>query len=128
MSMFANRRLRMPQSFGQRVASWFGSTAEGTAGAESKSMKLIVGLGNPGQQYAGTRHNIGFEVIERLAAELAWCAPGDFDRVARNKFGALLLEGVLDLQRGDRKLLLLKPTTYMNRSGESVQQASRFYK
>ena len=91
-------------------------------------MKLIVGLGNPGQQYAGTRHNIGFEVVERLAAELAWCAPGDFDRVARNKFGALLLEGALNGHGGDRRLLLLKPTTYMNLSGQSVGAAVNYYK
>ncbi len=87
-------------------------------------VKVIAGLGNPGRQYAGTRHNVGFEVIDRLADRLAIAAPGNFDRVARSKFDALLLEATTD----DDRLLLLKPTTYMNRSGQSVQAAARFYK
>ncbi len=81
-------------------------------------MKLIVGLGNPGPEYDQSRHNVGFWVLDRLARRLA---PGE---IARNKFHGLLLEGRLD----DEKLLLLKPTTYMNRSGLSVSEAMSFYK
>jgi PTH1 family peptidyl-tRNA hydrolase len=88
----------------------------------------VAGLGNPGRQYAGTRHNAGFEVVERLAEKLGWCPPGDFDRLARDKFDALMLEGPFPRPSGDFKLVLLKPTTFMNRSGEALQKAARFYK
>jgi peptidyl-tRNA hydrolase, PTH1 family len=81
-------------------------------------MKLIVGLGNPGQQYEQTRHNVGFVVLDRLARRHA---PG---AIARAKFQGLLLEGEI----AGEKLLLLKPTTYMNRSGMSIAEAVRFYK
>ena len=90
-------------------------------------MKLIVGLGNPGREYVATRHNIGFEVIDKLAARLGWTA-GDFDRLARSKFDGLALDGAYTLPGGgSEKLLLLKPTTYMNLSGRSVQAAMAFY-
>ncbi|MDE2507348.1 MAG: aminoacyl-tRNA hydrolase [Planctomycetota bacterium] len=79
-------------------------------------MKLVVGLGNPGSKYEGTRHNIGYEVVDRLAA-----GPGaKFSR----KFDGLLAETEIDFQR----VLLLKPETFMNLSGRSVGQAVRFYK
>ena len=81
-------------------------------------MKLIVGLGNPGTAYRDTRHNVGFEVLDRLARR---CAPG---AAARAKFHAALVEGDIDTER----VLLLKPTTYMNRSGLAVSEAVRFYK
>ncbi len=81
-------------------------------------MKLIVGLGNPGSQYAETRHNVGFAVLDRLARR--W-APGE---TARSKFHGVLLEGTCHSER----VLLLKPTTFMNRSGLSVSEALRFYK
>lgn len=91
-------------------------------------MKLIVGLGNPGSEYVGTRHNVGFEVIDRFAEKLGWVRPGDFDRVAKAKFDGLTFDGVLNLSNGkSEKVLLLKPTTYMNVSGKSVQQAMAFY-
>ncbi|MGC3945413.1 MAG: aminoacyl-tRNA hydrolase [Chryseolinea sp.] len=91
-------------------------------------MKLIVGLGNPGSEYVGTRHNVGFDVVDRLAEKLGWVRPGDFDRVARTKFDALSVDGLVDVtSSGQEKLLLLKPTTYMNLSGRSVQQAMAFY-
>lgn len=77
-------------------------------------MKLIVGLGNPGPRYRGTRHNIGFEVLDRLAEKLG--APID-----RDKFRGLLAE----TQRGGEKVMLLKPMTFMNLSGDSVAQAAR---
>jgi len=81
-------------------------------------MRLVVGIGNPGSEYDRTRHNVGFEAIDRLARRLA---PGE---VARSRFQGALIEATL----GDDRLLLLKPLTYVNRSGESVAEAVRFYK
>jgi PTH1 family peptidyl-tRNA hydrolase len=92
-------------------------------------MKLIVGLGNPGREYAGTRHNIGFEVVDALASRLGLIGgPGDFERAARAKFSGLALDGAATLPSGAaEKVLLLKPMTYMNLSGSSVQAAMAFY-
>jgi PTH1 family peptidyl-tRNA hydrolase len=93
-------------------------------------MRIVVGLGNPGREYVGTRHNIGFEVIDALAAKLAWTSgAAEFDRLARTKFDALAMDGQMTLATGGgtEKLLLLKPTTYMNLSGRTVQQALAFY-
>jgi peptidyl-tRNA hydrolase, PTH1 family len=86
-------------------------------------MKLVVGLGNPERSYTGTRHNVGFEVVDQLANRLGWTKPGDFDRVAKTKFDGLAFDGVV----GSEKLVLLKPLTYMNLSGKSVQAAMAFY-
>jgi len=78
-------------------------------------MKIVVGLGNPGRQYAATRHNIGYDVIDALSVRLGWTTgPGEFDRLARTKFDGLVMDGTT--ARGS-KLLLLKPTTFMNLSG-----------
>jgi PTH1 family peptidyl-tRNA hydrolase len=93
-------------------------------------MKLVVGLGNPGSEYVGTRHNIGWEVVERLATRLGWIGrPEEFNRLARSKFEGLAIDGTVSLHGtgGTEKLLLLKPTTYMNLSGRSVQAAMSFY-
>jgi PTH1 family peptidyl-tRNA hydrolase len=91
-------------------------------------MKLVVGLGNPGREYVGTRHNIGFEVIDRLGEKLGWMRGGEFDRVARSKFDGLAFDGSLMKVNGEsEKVLLLKPLTYMNLSGQSVQAAMGFY-
>jgi PTH1 family peptidyl-tRNA hydrolase len=79
-------------------------------------MKLVVGLGNPGKKYEGTRHNVGFEVLARLARECGADPP-------RKKFDGELCECPL----GDEKALLLAPQTFMNRSGSSVRQALDFY-
>ena len=79
-------------------------------------MKLFVGLGNPGAQYAGHRHNIGFMAVDRIAAD------HDFGPW-RSKFQGHLAEGRL----GAEKVLLLKPGTFMNRSGQSVQAAMQLY-
>jgi PTH1 family peptidyl-tRNA hydrolase len=79
--------------------------------------KLVVGLGNPGSKYEGTRHNIGFEVIDRLARGGSGVA---FSR----KFDGLLAEADIDF----RRVLLLKPATFMNLSGRCVRQAMQFYK
>jgi PTH1 family peptidyl-tRNA hydrolase len=79
--------------------------------------KLVVGLGNPGSKYDATRHNIGREAVDRLAAG------GSGARFSR-KFDGLLAEAEIDFQR----VLLLKPETFMNLSGRSVAQAVRFFK
>jgi peptidyl-tRNA hydrolase, PTH1 family len=81
-------------------------------------MKLIVGLGNPGEQYERTRHNAGFLVLDRLARRHAAGA------AARGRFHGATLDATID----SVKVLLLKPTTYMNRTGLSVAEAIRFYK
>ncbi len=80
-------------------------------------MQLFVGLGNPGAQYAGNRHNIGFMALDRIAADHGF---GPW----RSKFQGQIAEGRL----GGDKVLLLKPETFMNRSGQSVGEAMRFYK
>ncbi len=88
-------------------------------------MKIVVGLGNPGRQYAATRHNIGYDVIDALSVRLGWTTgPGEFDRLARTKFDGLVMDGTT--ARGS-KLLLLKPTTFMNLSGRAVRAAMDFY-
>jgi PTH1 family peptidyl-tRNA hydrolase len=92
-------------------------------------MKLVVGLGNPGSAYVRTRHNIGWEVIDHLAARLGWTSSADdFNRLAKSKFDGLALDGTLSVSGGGQeKVLLLKPTTYMNLSGRTVQAATAFY-
>jgi PTH1 family peptidyl-tRNA hydrolase len=92
-------------------------------------MKLVVGLGNPGKEYSGTRHNIGFEVVEAFAARNGWLSsPADFKRLAKQKFEGLTLDGAMQLSAGGtEKVLLLEPVTYMNLSGRSVQAALAFY-
>jgi PTH1 family peptidyl-tRNA hydrolase len=80
-------------------------------------MKMIVGLGNPGSEYDGTRHNIGFDVVELLAESLGI-------KVKKRKFGARFGE----VEFEDKKLILLKPQQYMNRSGQAVATATGFYK
>src|SRR3954470_21267634 len=79
--------------------------------------KLVVGLGNPGSKYEGTRHNIGFEVVNRLAE-------GGSGATFARKFDGLMAEAEIDF----RRVLLLKPETFMNLSGRSVRQAVQFYK
>jgi PTH1 family peptidyl-tRNA hydrolase len=81
-------------------------------------MRLIVGIGNPGTEYDRTRHNVGFEAIDRLARRIA---PGE---IARSKFQGAVLESTLT----EDKVLLLKPTTFVNRTGQAVSEAIRFYK
>jgi PTH1 family peptidyl-tRNA hydrolase len=90
-------------------------------------MKLVVGLGNPGREYVGTRHNIGFEVVDRVAAKLGWMKAGEFDRVAKSKFEGLAYDGAVGSSGTAERLVLLKPTTYMNLSGQAVQSAVGFY-
>ena len=80
-------------------------------------MKLIVGLGNPGAEYAGTRHNVGFEVIAELAKRHSIT-------VTKRDFKAVFGDGTI---AGER-VLLARPMTYMNLSGEAVAAILRFYK
>lgn len=81
-------------------------------------MKLIVGLGNPGNEYVGTRHNIGFVAIDLLLNRHAPGAP------ARQRFHS----ATWDVRIADEKCLLMKPLTFMNRSGLAVRDAIQFYK
>lgn len=78
---------------------------------------LIVGLGNPGDNYSRTRHNVGFRAVDRLADRLGV-------RLDRAKFRGLYAQTLWQGQ----KLILLKPQTFMNASGLSVMDAARFYK
>ena len=80
-------------------------------------MKLVVGLGNPGRKYEGTRHNVGFDVLAELARRHGQGSP-------RSAFQGEVVEANLN---GERALLLC-PHTYMNRSGSSVVAARDFYK
>ena len=80
-------------------------------------MKLLVGLGNPGRKYEGTRHNVGFEVLFELAR-----------RHGPAKLKAAFRGETADVQIVDQRLLLLWPQTYMNLSGGSVLDARDFYK
>ncbi|MHC4265606.1 MAG: aminoacyl-tRNA hydrolase [Planctomycetota bacterium] len=78
--------------------------------------KIIVGLGNPGEEYADTRHNIGFRVIDALAKDLDV-------KLKKRKFGALFGQAEFE----NKKLILLKPQSFMNRSGHVVATAAGFY-
>lgn len=80
-------------------------------------MYLVVGLGNPGSKYEHNRHNVGFHIIDALAEK--YNAPS-----FRAKFQGFLSE----ISINNQKLILLKPTTFMNNSGQSVVEAKKFYK
>ncbi|MGZ5568371.1 MAG: aminoacyl-tRNA hydrolase [Limisphaerales bacterium] len=79
---------------------------------------LIVGLGNPGKEYDGTRHNVGFALVERLAN--SWRANWEL----KKKFNSRLAQ----VDRDGRRIVLCEPQTYMNSSGEAVQAVSEYYK
>jgi len=80
-------------------------------------LRLIVGLGNPGRKYENTRHNVGFRAIDYLAREIG-------TKVEKEKYKALLGEGLV---RGE-KVILVKPQTFMNLSGEAVAPLAAWYK
>ncbi|MBI4133347.1 aminoacyl-tRNA hydrolase [Candidatus Uhrbacteria bacterium] len=82
-------------------------------------MKLIVGLGNPGKEYEKTRHNAGFLAIERFRQD---SESGEWK--FEHKFNAEIAEGKID----DERVMLARPHTYMNKSGEAVRALARFYK
>jgi PTH1 family peptidyl-tRNA hydrolase len=84
---------------------------------EVPEIKMVVGLGNPGKEYVGTRHNIGFQVIDALSESLK------ID-VKKKKFSACFGTG----EFADKKLILLKPMQFMNCSGQVVAAATGFYK
>ncbi|MBY0230131.1 MAG: aminoacyl-tRNA hydrolase [Gemmataceae bacterium] len=79
-------------------------------------MRVVVGLGNPGRQYAGTRHNVGFDVIDILAS-----VPG------AGRFVSKFAAQVAEVMEEGEKVLLVKPETFMNLSGRSVRQVADFY-
>lgn len=85
--------------------------------AGGKIEYIIAGLGNPGMEYDNTRHNAGFNVLDTLALQLG-------ENINRLKFKGKTAEASI----GGKRCLLLKPTTYMNNSGESIVQAMEFYK
>lgn len=80
-------------------------------------MKIIVGLGNPGKEYEETRHNLGFMAIDKIAKKLSV-------EINKNKFNGLIGE----LNYDNEKVLLVKPQTFMNLSGNCVEQILDFYK
>ncbi len=80
-------------------------------------MKLVIGLGNPGPQYEHTRHNAGFRVVDKLATKLEW-------KWSERRGRAVLASGTI----GTEKVILAKPLTFMNLSGEAVGELVRWYK
>ena len=109
----------MRPGFLQQVLGKIFSEAGNEENQSSKSpeARMIIGLGNPGAEYAGTRHNAGFEVVDALASQLGV-------EVKKKKFGGFFGQAEL----AGHKLLLLKPAGYMNRSGQAVATAVGFYK
>lgn len=81
-------------------------------------MQIIAGLGNPGSQHAGQRHNIGFMAVDEIVRRHSSFSPW------QKKFSSEISEGRI----GSQKVLLIKPQTFMNRSGQAVGEAMRFYK
>jgi len=80
-------------------------------------MYLIVGLGNPGAQYENTRHNVGFKVIDKLAEDFGM-------KISKAKFKSNYGKGIIE----GEQVVLVKPSTYMNLSGEAVIQFKKFFK
>lgn len=90
--------------------------------ADGPVSALIVGLGNPGEKYLGTRHNAGFMALDYISGRLS-------ADVRTSKFHALVGEAALPLTNGENaRVLLMKPQTFMNLSGKAVAEAARFYK
>lgn len=85
-------------------------------------MKLIVGLGNPEEKYAGTRHNLGFDLVTHFASKLLPVKQDHWE--VSDKFKAEICR----IKEGDYDLLLVKPQTYMNHSGLAVSKIAKFYK
>lgn len=82
-------------------------------------MKIIIGLGNPGNEYAKTRHNVGYGVIDALKDKMNFP-----DFIEKSKFHAFISEG----EFRDEKVILVKPLTYMNLSGKTAAALTKFYK
>ena len=88
-----------------------------SSGSSQPITHILVGLGNVGKEYDGTRHNVGFMAIDHIAKKLGI-------RIDRVKFNAYTAEGSL----GGRRVLFMKPTTFMNLSGVAIAEAAKFYK
>ncbi len=88
-----------------------------SSGTSQPITHIIVGLGNIGKEYEGTRHNVGFMAIDHIAKKLGV-------KIDRVKFNAYIAESTL----GGKRVLLMKPTTYMNLSGVAISEAAKFYK
>ncbi len=84
-------------------------------------MMILVGQGNPGTKYAGNRHNVGFMLVEKLAADHGF---GPW----KSKFQSEVSEGTVAIDGRREKVLLMKPQTFYNESGRAVSEAVRFYK
>lgn len=82
-------------------------------------MKLVVGLGNPGQQYATTRHNLGWQVLDALASRLG---AGEWQQETDRELD------IAEVRLGEERVLLVKPTTFMNNSGRAVAGIAKYYK
>lgn len=95
----------------------FDRISQNSPSAGSKIEYIIAGLGNPGMEYDNTRHNAGFAVLDALAEKAG-------ANINRMRFKGKTAEAVI----GGKRCLLLKPSTYMNNSGESIVQALEFYK
>jgi len=102
----------------EKIRSWLGRRDSASAAPR----KMIVGLGNPGPEYARNRHNIGFQVVDQLAKRHG-LAFDKFQKRARLVVGAIALPG-----DAAQRVLLAKPMTYMNVSGEAVAALAAFYK
>ncbi len=95
----------------------FDRISSNSSASRGKIEYVIAGLGNPGMEYENTRHNAGFQVLDTLAAQLG-------EEINRLRFKSKTAEVTI----GGKRCLLIKPTTYMNNSGEAVVQALEFYK
>ncbi len=94
-------------------------SSDNTTGEALVMPQLIVGLGNPGQKYDRTRHNVGFDLVDRLAKQ--W----SISLAEQRKFQGIVGEG---FAFPGKKVRLLQPLTYMNRSGQSIRAVVDFYK
>ena len=100
-----------------RLAELFASLKHSSPAPKGPITHLIVGLGNPGKQYENNRHNVGFHAVDKLAEKHGI-------EVKSSRFHALVGEGMI----GEHHVLLLKPQTFMNLSGEAVKAAADYYK
>jgi PTH1 family peptidyl-tRNA hydrolase len=105
------------ESVWKALQNWLGGSASEKSEESASGWYVIAGLGNPGPAYEKTRHNVGFEVIDRLAEMLGASAE-------KKKFGARIAEAQTD----GRKVLLVKPETFMNRSGQPIATVMGFYR
>ena len=100
----------------ERLAALFASLSSASTTPTGPVTHIIVGLGNPGAQYDKTRHNVGFHAIDKLAAE-------HHISITRSRFSALCGEGTIE----GAHVLLMKPQTFMNLSGDAVAEAANYY-